>query len=84
MPAERFGGKISLEAMILEQVQDGASNAEILQAFPQMLRGITDVSRAREILRAEVYRNKWRTLETTYIWGAAGVGKTRYVMEKYS
>lgn len=30
------------------------------------------------------YRNTFRKLKTTYIWGPTGVGKTRSVMEQYS
>lgn len=83
IPTERFGGQISIEAMIMERVLDGATNAEILIAFPHYLRGIRDVEYVRQTLRAEEYRNKWRDLETVYIWGATGAGKTRSVMDKY-
>jgi hypothetical protein len=80
MPTERKGG-ISLESIILERIQDGANNAEILLEFPDFFRAIRDVEYVRQTLKAEEYRNKWRELETVYIQGVTGVGKTRSVMD---
>ena len=54
-----------------------------LMMFPHYLRGIRDVEYVRQMLRAEEYRDKWRNLEVTYIWGATGLGKTRSVMDGY-
>ena len=76
-------GISSDEAMIIERVQDGATNGEILREFPHYLRAMRDVEYIRQTLRAEEYRERWRDLEVSYIWGLTGVGKTRYVMEKY-
>ncbi len=42
-----------------------------------------DVEYVRQTLRAEEYRDKWRDLETIYIWGMTGIGKTRFVMDGY-
>jgi hypothetical protein len=82
MPIERQGGR-GIEAAILEMIQDGATNAEILLEFPDYLRGMRDVEFVRQTLKEEEYRDKWRDIETTYIWGATGAGKTRLVMDKY-
>ncbi|MCL2190170.1 MAG: replication protein [Defluviitaleaceae bacterium] len=82
MPIEQQGG-FSVEAIIIERILDGATNAEILREFPDYLRGMRDVENVRQMLKAEEYRNKWRTLETTYIYGTTGLGKTRHVMEGY-
>ena len=79
LPAGRGG--FGIEAVIIERIQDGATNAEILHEFPQFLRGLRDVEHVRQTLRAEEYRNRWRDLENIYIFGATGTGKTRYVME---
>ncbi|MCL2003985.1 MAG: replication protein [Oscillospiraceae bacterium] len=80
LPEEHQGGN-SIEAAIIERIQDGANNAEILREFPHYLRGLRDVEYVRQTLRAEEHREKWREIETVYIWGATGTGKTRYVME---
>jgi hypothetical protein len=82
MPAEHGAGGF-VEAAIIERIQDGATNAEIIREFPHYLRGMRDVEYIRQTLRAEEHRNKWRTLETTYIYGATGVGKTRSVMDEH-
>jgi len=84
MPSEKISmGGISIEAMIIERILEGASNAEILIMFPHYLRGMRDVEHVRQMLRAEENRHKWRQLETTYIWGATGAGKTRSVMDTH-
>jgi hypothetical protein len=47
------------------------------------MRGMRDVDYARQTIRAEECRDKWRDLEVIYIWGNTGLGKTRSVMDKY-
>lgn len=68
---------------ILEMIENGADNADILRAFPSAMNHLPRIDQARQTLLAEKYRNEFRELEVFYIHGAAGVGKTRYVMEKY-
>ncbi len=68
---------------ILALVQDGAGNAEILRAYPSAMNHLPRIDQARQTLLEEKYRNTFRTLQITYIWGKTGVGKTRGVMEKY-
>lgn len=41
------------------------------------------IERVRQIIKAEEFKDKFRELTVTYIWGKTGVGKTRHVMEKY-
>jgi len=80
IPEERQSG-FSIEAVIIQRIMDGANNAEILLEFPDYLRGMRDVEYVRQTLRHDEYRNKWRDLETVYIYGATGTGKTRSVMD---
>lgn len=81
MPEEVEGR--STGSKIINRILDGASNGEILREFPRSLRAMRDIEYVRQNLRAEEYREKWRDLETTYIWGTTGTGKTRGVMENY-
>lgn len=82
MPVEARGNGMATE--IIERIQDGATNAELLLEFPKvLLRGLRDIDHIRQTLIAEEFCNKWRNLETTYIWGATGAGKTRLVRESY-
>lgn len=68
---------------ILELVENGASNAEILRECPTALNHLHNIDAARQTLLEERFRNEYRNLTVTYIWGKTGVGKTRSVMEKY-
>lgn len=68
---------------VLTMLQDGATNAEILQELPTAINHLPHIDRARQTLLEEQFRTRWRTLEVYYIWGKTGVGKTRGVMERY-
>lgn len=82
LPPERKRRE-SVSEEILAMVQNGASNGEILRTHPGAMNRIQHIENARQILREEEYRGRWRELDVTYIWGETGTGKTRYVMEKY-
>jgi len=84
MPVEtRISGGRGLEGAIISRILDGVSNAEILLEFPDYLRGMRDVEFVRQTLKHEEYREKWRDLETVYVFGSTGVGKTRSVMDGF-
>jgi hypothetical protein len=83
LPKERMVAGGSIESIIIHRILEGANNAEILLEFPYYLRGIRDVEYVRQALKNEEYREKWRDIETTYIWGKTNVGKTRYVMDGF-
>ena len=68
---------------ILTMLQDGATNAEIIQELPTAINHLPNIDRARQTLLEERFKSCWRTLEVYYIWGETGVGKTRGIMEKY-
>ena len=70
---------------ILAMIADGATNAQIRDAYPsQFLRYYKAIEDNREMLIAEKYGKTRRTnLKVTYIYGNAGVGKTSYVLDTY-
>lgn len=77
------GGKQLTNEMILERIKDGADNIKLLQEFPELLFQIDRLDKVRqEFINAE-YKDKWRNVTTTYIFGKSGAGKTRNVMEEY-
>ena len=41
------------------------------------------IEQARQTLLADQYKDAWRDVEVTYLWGESGAGKTRSVMEAY-
>ena len=82
MPVERQGFG-SIETAIIELIQDGATNGEILLEFPHYLRGLRDIDYVRQTFKAEENRDKWRNLDVNYIFGATMTGKTRFVMDTF-
>lgn len=68
---------------ILAMIEAGASDVEILRAFPSAMNHLPRIQQTRQTLLEERYKNERRILHVTYLWGSAGVGKTRSVMERY-
>jgi hypothetical protein len=82
MPIEQQGKSKDVEKM-LELIKDGATNQEIVEAVPSAMLNLEKVERTRSMIRDSQFTNSWRDLETTYIFGLTGTGKTRSVMETY-
>ncbi len=81
MPDER-SQKVTQSEAIIKMIKDGYTNAEIIEAYPTAITKQAYMDRYRqEYLEAK--NNNWRDVEVNYIWGKTGVGKTRYVMDKY-
>lgn len=88
---EEYGEMPSKETMsakgelqfIYDMIENGFSTAEILKVFPQAIRYLEKIDRARQILIEDEYKNMWRELTVIYIFGKTETGKTRSVMEKY-
>lgn len=83
LPVERQGERVDL-ALLYQYIKDGMSNYEIMEANPDFLVSLDRIERARQAVREQQYRETFRQLEVTYIWGPTGTGKTRSVMEQYS
>lgn len=82
LPIERPGARNDL-VELYDMVKDGLSNFEILEVNPSYMTRLDDIERTRQVVLEEKYKEEWRDLIVTYIWGVTGVGKTRSVMEKY-
>lgn len=81
-PVERPGLKndlVDLYAMI----QDGMSDSDILAMNPDYMVRLSTIAQVRSLLNKDKYADVFRDLHVTYIYGATGLGKTRYVMDKY-
>lgn len=68
---------------IVQMIRDGKTNAEILDEYPTAYNKIAHIEQTRQTLLAERYKDEWRQLDVTYLWGNTAAGKTRSVMEKY-
>ena len=82
LPSDRSRGETQAE-QIMQLVKDGKTDAEILKAFPTAFNKLNHIEKARQTLLEKRYKNAFRKLQVTYIWGDTGVGKTRSVMEQY-
>ncbi len=82
LPPDRDSSKKETAA-ILDMVRDGASDYEILDEFPNAMNKLDKVERARQTIQAERFKDEFRHLKVTYLWGDTGVGKTRKIMEQY-
>lgn len=71
------------ERVLYELIKDGRTNAEILEEFPQFMYKLSDIDKCRLTVNQAKYASVWRDVEVIYIRGDTGVGKSRYVMEKY-
>jgi len=81
-PEERPGRRTDLDSLY-EQIKDGMTNFEILEANPKYMMHMDKVEKARQIVLEAEYREKFRNLTVRYIWGATGTGKTRGVYERH-
>ena len=82
MPNERQGKRSDLQK-VYDMVKDGYSNFEILESNPGCMKLLDKIERTRQVVVQEKFKNTWRDLEVSYIWGVTGAGKTRSVMEQY-
>lgn len=82
LPLEQPGQRTDWD-IAYDMLVNGQEVLDIIRAQTHMMRYRTALEQVRQELIAEEYRTKFRTLQVTYINGATGLGKTRYVMEKY-
>lgn len=82
MPQE-YQGKRNDIVKLYELIQDGLNDYEIMQENPQFMLRLDQVGRARQTMIEEKYKEVFRKIYVTYIYGTTGVGKTRSIMEKY-
>ena len=82
LPPDRTRRECQSE-QIMQMVRDGKSNAEILAEVPTAFSKLHYIDTARQTLLEEQFKDTWRSLHVTYLWGDTGAGKTRSVMETY-
>ena len=80
---EETDHRLQVSEAIYGMVKDGASNAEILEAYPAAMNRLQHIEATRQTLLKERYRKEFRQVQVHYIWGKTRVGKTRFVMEKH-
>lgn len=83
LPEEQGQGYRSDIAEIYEKIDAGFSNAQIMADNPETAIHIGKMDKIRQDILEAKYREQWRNLDITYIFGPTATGKTRGVMEKY-
>ena len=81
MPVERQGHRNDIDDLYA-MIKEGLTNYEIIESNPQYMLNIDKIERVRQTILEERYKKDWRDLQTTYIYGTTGSGKTRSIMEK--
>lgn len=64
-------------------IESGLTTAEIIKIFPESIRFLDKIEHAKQILVENEYKETFRNLSVTYIYGKTETGKTRSVMEQY-
>lgn len=82
IPEESQGKRTDL-IEIFEMAKDGIKTVDILSEYPSALLYIDKIEKVRTEIQREKFKNTFRKLDVTYIYGKTGAGKTRYVMDSF-
>lgn len=83
MPEEPGQGYRTDIAEIYCLISDGLSNAEIMAYSPDAAQHIGKMDKIRQDILEARFREIFRELDVTYIFGPTAMGKTRSVMEEH-
>ena len=64
-------------------IQNGATDFEIYSAYPNLIRCPKLLDTYRQKYLEETYRKQFRNVKVYYIYGDSGIGKSRYVSDKF-
>ncbi|ALB48317.1 replication protein [Clostridium beijerinckii] len=81
-PVERQGQRNDL-IDLYDMIKGGMTNFDIIEDNPSYMLEIDRIEKVRQTVRDEQFKNTFRELEVTYIFGSTGSGKTRGVMEYF-
>lgn len=81
MPEENQGARNDIK-QLLSYLEDGMDDYDLLHVNPSYVLQLDKIQKARQVLLEKKYREEFRQLYVTYVFGSAGSGKSRYVMEK--
>lgn len=82
MPQEQQGKRNDLTTLY-DLIKSGKSNYEIIDAYPGFMLKIDYIEKIRQMIREDEYKEVFRDIQTTYIYGETGAGKTSGVMKEY-
>ena len=82
MPVERQGQRNDLHDLY-DMIKRGFSNFDILETDASYILQVEKVEKVRQIVKEEEFKNTFRKLDISYIWGTSESGKTRFILETY-
>lgn len=82
LPVERQGKRNDLDDLY-DMILSGMSTFDIIQDNPSYMLNIDKIEKVRQTVLEEKFKDCFRELDVTYIWGMTGSGKTRGVMDTY-
>lgn len=83
LPDEPGQGYRSDIAQLYHMISEGMSNAEVMASNPELAIHISRMDKIRQDILEARYRDEFRQLDVTYIFGPTATGKTRGVMEQH-
>lgn len=83
MPLDKAAKNEKVSEKVLQMIEDGCSNANIMRRYPSFFTKLSHVEKARQTFLEEKYKTERRDVQVHYIYGETGTGKTRYVMDSF-
>lgn len=83
IPLDKKSNNASVSEQVVQMINDGFSNAEIINDFPSFFTKIQKINDYRQEIYKDKYSKENRNLIVSYIFGETGAGKTSYVLKKY-
>ena len=82
IPLERQGSRSDL-VDLYDMIKSGKSDCEIISANPNYMFRLRDIQALRNAYIEDAFSKMFRQLEVVYIYGSAGVGKSRSVLDMF-
>ncbi|MGN0544170.1 MAG: viral replication protein [Acutalibacteraceae bacterium] len=83
MPLDKKAKNKSVSEDVFDMLESGCTVVEIIKKHPSYATKAFSLEQARQTILEEKFKNVRREVETFYIYGETGTGKTRSVMDKY-
>lgn len=83
IPLDKTTKNETVSEQVLQMLEDGCSNLEIMRAHPSYITKGKYLDDVRQELNKEKFGNVFREVKVHYIYGASRTGKTRFVMDTY-
>ena len=83
MPLDKRMTNESVSAQVLGMIEEGASNLEIIIAFPSYMTKQSALDQTRQLFLEQKLKGTFRPIETTYIYGETGTGKTSSIFNRF-